>query len=201
MSDMIDRADLTAAINSLWSSGKIIGGEMVRGKVLDAIAALPSDQPDAVEALYRAVVSEMESCEDDGELSASCISRVQRAMNPFVVQARAQPDAVPDRGKMIRPAPGQTMCGGYPTGDAPDAVEALVKAHEKEIAVWSENYAALERKLDRVECLLQRAVDGYGQKMRDAKNKAEKRDWQTMLIAAVDIQSAALAAIRAGGGQ
>ena len=82
---------------------------------------------------------------------------------------------------------------------APDAVEALVKAHEKEIAVWSENYAALERKLDRVECLLQRAVDGYGQKMQAAKSKGEKRDWQTMLIAAADIQNAALAAIRAGG--
>jgi hypothetical protein len=82
---------------------------------------------------------------------------------------------------------------------APDAVGALVKAHEKEIAVWSENYAALERKLDRVECLLQRAVDGYGQKMQAAKSKGEKRDWQTMLIAAADIQNAALAAIRAGG--
>lgn len=43
--------------------------------------------------------------------------------------------------------------------------------------------------------LLQRAVDGYGQKMRTATDKKEKRDWQSMLIAAVDIQQAVLATV------
>jgi len=38
--------------------------------------------------------------------------------------------------------------------------------------------------------LMQRVIDGYGQKMRDATVKAEKRDWQSMLFAAVDIDAA-----------
>ena len=38
--------------------------------------------------------------------------------------------------------------------------------------------------------LTQRVIDGYGQKMRDATVKAEKRDWQSMLFAAVDIDAA-----------
>lgn len=48
--------------------------------------------------------------------------------------------------------------------------------------------------------LMQRAVDGYGQKMRGATDKKEKRDWQSMLFAAVDIQSAitALPAVTVG---
>ena len=46
--------------------------------------------------------------------------------------------------------------------------------------------------IDKAEALavMQKAVDGYGQKMRDAIDKKEKRDWQSMLFAAVDIQHA-----------
>ena len=84
-------------------------------------------------------------------------------------------------------------CQNEYTYDA-DKEEAAkeIKAQVKEIAVWSENYAALERKLSRIDCILQRAVDGYGRKMREAKDAKERRDWQSMLIAAVDIRAAAL---------
>jgi hypothetical protein len=51
-------------------------------------------------------------------------------------------------------------------GDARDAalrIEALergAKAHEKEIAVWSENYAAMERKLEAARADTKKAVEG-----------------------------------------
>ena len=38
--------------------------------------------------------------------------------------------------------------------------------------------------------LMQLAIDVYGQNMRGAADKKEKRDWQSMLIAAVDIRYA-----------
>ena len=47
----------------------------------------------------------------------------------------------------------------------------------------------LIRREDALE-LMRRGIDGYGQKMRDATVKAEKRDWQSMLFAAVDIGAA-----------
>ena len=43
-----------------------------------------------------------------------------------------------------------------------------------------------------LEATLQRYVDGYGQRMRDALSKQEERDWQSMLFAAVDIKESIL---------
>ena len=38
--------------------------------------------------------------------------------------------------------------------------------------------------------LMQLAIDVYGQNMRDAADKKEKRDWQSMLFSAVNIRYA-----------
>jgi hypothetical protein len=41
-----------------------------------------------------------------------------------------------------------------------EALERDAKAHEKEIAVWSENYAAMERKLEAARADTKKAVEG-----------------------------------------
>jgi len=51
--DMIKRGDAAKAVEALWDSRRLIGGEMVRRDVIATIAALPADDRVAklVEAL------------------------------------------------------------------------------------------------------------------------------------------------------
>jgi hypothetical protein len=48
---------------------------------------------------------------------------------------------------------------GHKQADRIEALERDAKAHEKEIAVWSENYAAMERKLEAARADTEKAVE------------------------------------------
>jgi hypothetical protein len=68
---------------------------------------------------------------------------------------------------------------------AADRIEQLVKERD----------AIREAALREAAAVAQRGSDILGKRMRDAKDKKEKHDWQSMLFAAVDIQHAILALI------
>lgn len=50
------------------------------------------------------------------EVHMRAISEAQQALPAALAAIKG----TPDRGKMIRPAPDQSMCGGYPTGKVDD---------------------------------------------------------------------------------
>jgi hypothetical protein len=87
---------------------------------------------------------------------------------------------------------------------AADRIEELLKQIETVLIREAETQARHDSKMDALEDKLagavatlrgavnicQRAINGYAAKMHSSKNKAEGRDWQTMLFAAQDIKHA-----------
>jgi Na+/phosphate symporter len=85
---------------------------------------------------------------------------------------------------------------------AADRIEELLKQIETVLIREAETQARHDSKMDALEDKLadavatlrgavnicQRAINGYAAKMHSSKNKAEGRDWQTMLFAAQDIK-------------
>ena len=70
--------------------------------------------------------------------------------------------------------------------------------------VAADRIEQLERELDqawnaaihKASAIANSGIEAYGAKMRAATDKKEKRDWQSMLMAAVDIQHAILTLLK-----
>jgi hypothetical protein len=81
--------------------------------------------------------------------------------------------------------------------DFPSDIQALTaRAEAAEAALKAIDPAAIrEAALREAAGVAHKCVKAFGAKMRAAPNKQEKRDWQSMLMGAVDIEHAILALI------
>jgi hypothetical protein len=70
--------------------------------------------------------------------------------------------------------------------EAADRIEELERERDE---VWN---AAIHK----ASAIANSGIEAYGAKMRAATDKKEKRDWQSMLMAAVDIQHAILTLLK-----
>ena len=85
-----------------------------------------------------------------------------------------------------------------------DLIKRLRLELIKRPQLQSEHIEQLERERDqawnaaihKASAIANSGIEAYGAKMRAATDKKEKRDWQSMLMAAVDIQHAILTLLR-----
>ena len=74
------------------------------------------------------------------------------------------------------------------------AMGPIETPNDPECATWNDAHdlsqAAIAAAMMGAVGVCQRAINGYAAKMQSSPNKAEGRDWQTMLFAALDIKHA-----------